>query len=71
MIPTAHAPRDTDPELYPFAFELTANSVRRWLGTDVRQLGTARLPLGGILCHAEERYKQRYCDRGVAVPQKQ
>jgi hypothetical protein len=22
-------------------------------------------------CHAKERFKQRYCDRGVAVPQKQ
>jgi hypothetical protein len=31
----------------------------------VRQLGTARLPPGGILCHAEERYTQRYCDRGA------
>src|SRR5713226_4733793 len=29
---------------------------------------TARLRSGGILCHAEERCKQRYCDRGVAVP---
>jgi hypothetical protein len=57
-----------------FTFRIRADcKLRTPLGLvrDVRQLGTARLRPGGIICHAEERYKQRYSDRGVAVPQKQ
>jgi hypothetical protein len=56
-----------------FAFPIRADA-RPWTPPSLvflgRRLGTARLRPGGILCHAEER-KQRYRNRGVAVPQKQ
>src|SRR5713226_6111125 len=61
----------TELELCPFI--RAGDGLRKVSGLVrvVRRLGTARLRSGGILCHAEERCKQRYCDRGVAVPQKQ
>ena len=55
-----------------FAFRIRADVRLRTalcLVRVVRRLGTARLRPGGILCHAQQRGKQRYCDRGVAVPQ--
>ncbi len=57
-----------------FAFPIRADA-RPWTPPSLvflaRRLDTARLRPGGILCHVEERCKRRYCDRGVAVPQKQ